>query len=564
MSVRFRLGLVLGMLCLVAATGRAVATTPRISPLQEARLARIFEPWNRLDSPGAAVAVVMDGQVVFAHGYGAANLDDATPMTSRSVFYTASMSKQFTATAIAILALEGKLSLDDDVRRWIPSLPAYARPITIRHLVHHTSGLRDYFSLWDMAGRSIEDYFDNDAVIRLLSKQKALVFDPGQEFLYSNSGYVVLADIVKRASGKSLGTFAADRIFGPLGMRDTHFNEDLHAIVPHRVVSYEPGADGVLRLYVKNFDASGDGNMLSSVDDFARWAKVLEGDSLGVKGLRDLIVTPGTLASGAKQDYAFGLRHGTYRGLANISHGGSLLGFRGMIQYFPDRRCTIVCLSNAGTINAGALARRVAGVVLFDLDGSEPPPPPPTSTQVSAAELDRMVGVYENVATPGDFVRILRPEGRLVVHLPAAPATLSLLSAGVFASAAAGVTLITDQFAANRTITVIAQARSRRTYRQTTVAAWPDTVVRAREGTYWSDELGVAFVVEADGAGLRLRRGNQDSWPLEVLNTESALAGKLQMTFTTGTAASPAGFVVKSGRITNIRFDRLPASHSAR
>jgi CubicO group peptidase (beta-lactamase class C family) len=232
---------------------------------------KLFAQWDKPDSPGCALGVIKGGKLVYKRGYGSANLDYNAPLTSESVFYIASTSKQFTAASILLLVRRGAISLDDDIRKYFPELPKYEAPITVKHLVHHTSGVRDYLELMGMADRRMDGPFGNEVAVELIARQKGLNFKPGERFLYSNSNYVLMAEIVRRASGKSLREFADENIFRPLGMTNTHFNDDLTAVVKNRVVSYAPISPGRFRQFVKTIEAMGDGNLLTTVEDLAKW-----------------------------------------------------------------------------------------------------------------------------------------------------------------------------------------------------------------------------------------------------------------------------------------------------
>ena len=232
---------------------------------------KVFAEWDRTDSPGCAVALYKDGQSVYARGYGMADLEHDVPITPDTVFYVGSVSKQFTAMAAALAIKQGKVSLDDDVRKYLPELPDYGTPITVRHLIHHTSGLRDVNTLLAIAGRRDEDAFDNDAVLRIVSRQKALNFKPGDEHLYTNSGYALLALIVERATTTPFAQFADANIFTPLGMRVTHFHTDLSRLVKGRAYAYERAADGAIRLNTPQNERAGAGGVFASVSDLLKW-----------------------------------------------------------------------------------------------------------------------------------------------------------------------------------------------------------------------------------------------------------------------------------------------------
>jgi CubicO group peptidase (beta-lactamase class C family) len=353
-----------GVLCALL-QGPAAAQTPSFPP--DPRVDAIFAEWDRPGSPGCALGVVRDGDLVYARGYGYANLDYDLPITPDMVFYVGSVSKQFTAAAIALLAQEGRISLDDDVRRWVPELPVYERPITIRHLVHHTSGLRDIYGLMSLAGRRLEDVFPDDEALRLIVAQRALNFPPGDDYLYSNSGYFLLAEIVERVTGRSFRDFTDAAIFRPLGMTDTHFHDAPAEIVKKRVVSYAPDGAGGFRIsYLANFDKVGAGGLYTTVSDLMKWDANFYDPRVGGAALLDRIHTRGVLAGGDTLSYAFGLTIGSHRGLRTVRHSGSMMGFKADLARFPDARFTVITLCNLGTIDPATLANRVAEVYLRD------------------------------------------------------------------------------------------------------------------------------------------------------------------------------------------------------
>lgn len=233
--------------------GRAESNQEKKDSLSD-RVDKVFAQWDKPDSPGCALAVIKDGQMIYKRGYGLANLEHNIPMSPASIMDTGSVSKQFTAMAVALLAEQGKFSLDDDIRKYLPEISQYQAPITIRHLIHHTSGIRDYLTLMAIAGMRDDDHYVDGEVVNLLARQKELNFKPGSEFLYSNSGYFLLSQIVKRASGKSLREFAEENIFKPLGMTRTRFYDDHTEIVRNRAASYVPRKGGGFQIAATTLD----------------------------------------------------------------------------------------------------------------------------------------------------------------------------------------------------------------------------------------------------------------------------------------------------------------------
>ena len=293
-------------------------------------------------------------------------MDHDIPISERSAFYLASVSKQFAAAAIVIADHEGHLSLDDDIRTHIPEFPAYEQgTVTIRHLVHHTSGVRDYLSLLNLAGIPFGNVLTDEAMLDLITRQRELNFTPGSEHLYSNSGYVLMAEVVKRATGRSLREYADEKIFRPLGMTSTHFHDDRTQIVRDRVFSYHPRAGGGWRTdYLINFDKVGDGGLYSTVEDLARWDGAFYGDVLGVPDFADRMYERGVLNNGDTIVYARGLGVAKRRGLRRVSHAGGLMAFRTMIARYPEQRTSVITLCNVGTANPGALSMAVEDIVL--------------------------------------------------------------------------------------------------------------------------------------------------------------------------------------------------------
>jgi len=371
---------------------RAQDTNPRVDS--------IFAAFDKRDSPGCSVAVSEGGRTVFMKGYGMASLEHDVPITPTSAFYAASVSKQFTAFSVAMLAQQGKLSLDDDIRKWIPEVPDFGKKITVRNLIHHTSGLRDYFGLLGMTGWPSDGPITEARFLDLVSRQKALNFDPGSRFLYSNTGYVLLSILVKRVSGQSLREFANQAIFVPLGMTNSAFRDDHTMLVKNRALAYSPRAGGGWQMNVPGFDVVGDGGLFTTVEDLAKWARNFDDHTVGGDQLAALVLTRGRLNSGDSIPYAFGLSHGVYRGQPTIDHGGAYGGYRTQVLRFPALRFAVVTLCNASTANAAQLSYAVAAVYLGDKLGpatqaaSNGAPNGASTVHLSREQLTRYAGAY--------------------------------------------------------------------------------------------------------------------------------------------------------------------------
>jgi CubicO group peptidase (beta-lactamase class C family) len=282
------------------------------------------------------------------------------------VFHVASMSKQFTAASILLLAQQGKLSLDDDVHKYIPELPDFQERITLRHLMHHTSGLRDQWALLGLAGwRYSQDLITDDDVMSVVVRQKALNFKPGEKELYSNTGFTLLALVVKRVSGMSLREFTSKNIFEPLGMTHTHFRDDHEEVIKHDALGYEGGTDGKpFRMSLTNFDTTGATSLHTTVVDLQLWDENFYHPRVGGADFTRQMLEKGKLNSGKEQDYASGLSIGTYKGLVTVGHGGADAGYRSDMERFPEQHFGAAVLCNAAEAAPGSLLRQVADIVL--------------------------------------------------------------------------------------------------------------------------------------------------------------------------------------------------------
>ncbi len=342
----------------------------------EAKVDRLFAEWDKPDSPGAALAVTRDDEVIYKRGYGTANLEYDIPITTATIFDIASVSKQFAAFAIATLAHDGKLSLDDDIRTYLPDVPDFGNTITIRHLLHHTSGLRDWVQSLVIAGVAMEDVISFKHILKMVRHQKTLNFEPGSEFLYSNTGYNLLAEIVETVTGDSFREWTDTHIFKPLAMTNSHFHDDHQMILKNRAYSYQAVKNGGFKHAVNNTTALGSSSLCSTVEDLAKWILNFDNTQIGEHTVIEQMHQRGVLNNGEQIDYAFGLNIGEYRGLQTVGHSGSWRGFRSHLIRFPDQKFGVVILCNLDTFNPLHLTEKVADLYLADalapVETSEP------------------------------------------------------------------------------------------------------------------------------------------------------------------------------------------------
>jgi CubicO group peptidase (beta-lactamase class C family) len=382
----------------------ASAQTPAANQQSDVthRVDQLFARFDRPDSPGCALGVVKDGKLIYKKGYGMANLEHDIPISPSTVFNVASASTQFTAMSVLLLARQGKLQLEDDVRKYLPELPAYQATITIRQLIHHTSGVRDRIDLIAIAGGDADEVYKEDDIIELLARQKETNFKPGSQRVFSNSGYALLAAIVKRASGKSLRQFANENIFNPLGMSNTGFQDEGAMIVKNRAADYLFNNEGGFQMKASNVASVGDGGLFTTVEDLFLWDQNFSQDKLGGPELINQFLTPATLDDGEKTNYAFGLAVDNYKGLKTIAVGSDFLGYRAELLRFPDQKFSVICLCNFNRVGPNSIARQVADIYLADQfkpqGGGEGQLEKAKYIQMTEQELKDKTGVYLDAA----------------------------------------------------------------------------------------------------------------------------------------------------------------------
>jgi CubicO group peptidase (beta-lactamase class C family) len=324
---------ILALVWLISLDSNAYAATPAAA--LHRGVDQLFVSYEGTDSPGCVVGVFSNGLVEYAKGYGMEDLERNVALTPDSVFYIASTTKQFTAASVALLMLDGKLQASDEIHKYLPEFGDLGAAVTVDDLVHHESGIRDYLNLVYLPGVTSPAYLSNEWAIKLLARQRQLNFPPRTQFLYSNSNYVMLAEIVKSASGATLPTFAQERIFAPLGMTATSFGEDIGQVVRNRAESYAPRAEGGYVHFPKVIAAYGDGNLLTTVRDLARWDENFYSGKVGGAAFLTKMRERGTLSNGAATDYGYGLFYQGYRGQPTVSHDGGFDGFRTELLRFP-------------------------------------------------------------------------------------------------------------------------------------------------------------------------------------------------------------------------------------
>jgi CubicO group peptidase (beta-lactamase class C family) len=562
--MRFRIGS-----CLVAALLAAVpllAAPPQdFGPSVDA----IFAQYAKPGSPGCSLAVVRDGRIVYEKGYGFASLENGVPIDPKqTVFDIGSTSKQFTAASVLLLAHDGKLSLDDDIHKYVPELPEYGTqntgtPVTLRHLLHHTSGMRDYINLMAMGDFAIEDYTTDGDALTVLARQKKLDFQPGSEHSYSNSGYFLLSLVVKRVSGKTLRDFAQDNIFTPLGMSHTQYLNDHTAIVPHRATGYGPHPGGGFGIQMSNWEQNGDGGVNTTVEDLAKWDRNFYDPKVGGPWLIEQLQTPGKLNDGSSIEYARGLVVSRYRELRTVSHGGSWAGYRAELLRFPDQKFSVIALCNLAAAQPGALALKVADLYLADRLGPDPAAAssPASPEPAPPVDLARYTGLYWS---PGEGVvrRIEVRSGKLFYVRGAENASeLAPLGNDRFqmmgSPAATEVSFPSAASGAPRRMQLSGAGRVLDFEEEQPAALQPGDFA-AYAGTYTSAELDTFWVLKVEDGRLILHPKRGEVMPLDPAYADAFLGPAGVIRFQRDAAKKVTGFLVGVGRARDVQFTKGP------
>ena len=390
----------------------------------------VFADLDR-DGPGAAVGVLLGGEVVHRAGYGVAHLDHGVPITSATVFDIASISKQFGAMSALLLEADGRLDLDEDVRAYVPELPDFGVRITPRHLIHHTSGIRDWVHVMSLAGLERSDVISFDRILRMLFEQRAVNFDPGAEYAYSNTGYNLLAKVVEARSGMSFREFTGRRIFEPLGMGRTHFSDDHLEVVPGRAESYAPEGGGGFARRPNQLTALASSSLNTTIDDFILWMRNYGTGEVGGEEMVRTMLEQGVLNDGETLAYAHGLTAGEYRGLPTFGHGGSWAGYRTNFVRFPDQDLSIAVFCNVSDCDPAGRALRVAEVFAGEAMG---PAPEPTGTaeitdapapMPAEAQLREYAGRYRSPELDMTYEIVADGGGLVARHWRAGPSALA-------------------------------------------------------------------------------------------------------------------------------------------
>ena len=534
----------------------ASAQAPRAAPAltdSAARVDSLFSRYATRRHPGCAVGVARNGRPILARAYGMAHLEHDAPNTTETIFEAGSVSKQFTAAAVLLLAQDGKLSLDDPVRKYVPEVPDYGAPITIRQMLNHTSGLRDWGTVAAAAGwpRGSRIY-THDHVLDIVSRQKALNYPPGTEYLYTNTGYNLAAIIVERVSGKSLPEFTRERIFAPLGMTRTGWRDDFTRVVPGRATAYRIVRDTSWTT-MPNENVYGNSSLLTTVGDLLKWNENFVHATVGGPAFLEEMQRRGKLASGREITYAAGIVVSTWRGIPEVSHTGATAGYRAYLGRFPRQALSIAVLCNAGNANPDALGHGVARVFLADALAAQAAEDT-VGVQLTTAQLQRWAGTYRDTRT-NEALRLVVRGNRLVLQsdgggggelVPVSPTEFrspSGLTRGIF-----------EQRGRNAPVLRVVADGDTTTYVIPRPALTTPAALAQYAGTYTSDEAEVTYTVTVDSGRVMLRRRPGTKLELSPAYEDGFTSPVGVVVFTRNRQGRVDGMSLGLGRVRDLRL----------
>jgi CubicO group peptidase (beta-lactamase class C family) len=513
-----------------------------------AEVDRIFAAFNT-HTPGCAVGVSEHGTVALRAGYGMADLERGVPVTADTVFESGSVAKQFTAMAILLLAQQGKISLDDPMRKYLPELPDYGASLTIRHVLSHVSGLREWRLVATFSGTPEGTYvLDNLDLLRLAAKQRALNFDPGTAYSYTNTGFNISTILIERAlgNGKTFPQFTREAIFEPLQMTHTRWRDDFRAVVPNRALAYSFRAgDWIQATPVENI--IGAGGMLSTVGDWLLWNENFTHAKVGGPEIIKMQQTPAVLTGGKTIAYAAGLTIGTFDGLREVSHGGSTGGYRTWIGRYPEKGVSVAVMCNSAQANPAQLGRETARLWTGGV-----PAPRPTPVVVEPATLEKLVGMYRKVRD-NTVVEVRVRDGKLMAE------GLTLIPVGAGAFSAGEVRFL---FRDGRFTEVTPDGDI--AYERVAPAHPSDSELTPLAGKYESSETSSTLTVAAKSGELTLAIGWSKPVPLRPTYRDAFLmesgGGATSIVFHRDQAGKVTGLSAGDDRVWDLRFARVEAA----
>ena len=555
-----------GVLSLALATSSSAQYVIGTRDDKAIRADSVFRLIDRTDTPGCVLGVYENGAIRYARGYGLASLENSVPMSPRTVLDVGSISKQFTAMAMLMLEKEGKFKLDDPIRKLFPEMPAYADGVTWRRALSQTSGLRDLWTMWGQTGRS----FAGDTVdaLNVIYHSAETNYTPGERYLYTNTGWILAAQAVYRLTGKTLNAFAQERIFGPLGMKDTRYLEDRSAIIPNLAESYGPREKGGWRVSRNNYDGAiqGAGGVHSTVEDFLRWYNNYDTGAVGGPDILATMTTATTLNNGGPattgpgQAYAVGLIVGTMRGVRVVQHGGAWGGFRAQFYRFPDQKLGVTTFCNYGNAGPDSLAAKVAAIYNDKMQPDTAAAWTEALTKVARSDVPATTlrgyqGVWRNVEA-GE-IRRTRMRNDTLISGTGNATPLVPLGGGRFRTGTGPAAEIRFEPESAPTTLTVKTAQFSTTFTRADTVALDKARLAEYTGDYRSDEVEVTHSWKVEKDSLAVYAGYRRLGALSPQYKDGFTLGGSLIDVVRDKKGRITGYVVQSGRVRNLKFTRV-------
>jgi CubicO group peptidase (beta-lactamase class C family) len=542
------------------ASGQATAALP---DSVTKKIDALFKKWDTPNSPGCVIGIVRNDSLIYAKGYGLANIEYGEANTPETIYHMASVSKQFTAYAIVLLAKQGKLQLDDDIRRYLPWFPDLKEKITIRHLLNHTSGIRDQWQLLAISGTRLDDVIKQEHIIKVLSKQRALNFKPGEQYSYSNSGFTMLAEIVKSVTGQTLRQFADSSIFKPLGMTNTHFHDDYTEVVKNRSYSYSRKDRDGFSNSILSYSNAGATSLLTSVNDMAKWVMNFYDHKVGTQEDIDLLTRKGKLNNGQESSYALGIVNTNYRGWKLYAHNGADAGYRTSLTVFPDLKMGFILFSNLGDFDMGK-SNEMANLFIKDISKKD--------NKSSVAAIDTSKAILKDIsrarghagsyiADDGDQLSFKLKDRKLYWERYGRTDLLVKLEKDSFQVAAAG-DLKFSFSTTNSGDTLVKESwpGGRSFMKYSSDSKQSEKQLQAYAGTYYCPELDCKYGILSKGRDLILTNNKYEDTKLRLVTKDHVMSDNWWMShlkILRNDDNRIVGFDVSNGRIMHLRFNKI-------
>ncbi len=530
---------------------------------QKNEIDEIFAEWDKPNVPGASLGIIQDGKLIYVQGYGMANLEYGIPNGAKSVFRIGSTSKQFTAACIVLLSQKGKLKLSDSLDQFFPGFPDYAKGITIQHLLNHTSGIRDYLTLAALKGFRDDDYYEDADVMQWLVSQQNISFKPGEEFLYSNSGYWLLGQIVNKVAEMNMAEFAEKEIFKPLGMSNTHFHNDHNRIVKNRASGYSPKGENTFEINMTTLNMIGDGGIFTTIEDVLLWDQAYYQSEVLNKEFWVLMTKQGKLNDSNTLDYASGLFIDRYKGLKIISHGGAFVGFRAELLRFPEQHMSVAIFANRGDANPSNMAFQVADIILQDKFIETSPVEPEISNKPESKDtiiypLKQLTGNYQ--VAPGVILELTIKDETLHAHQSWNNKSYNLKRINENLYQIPDDSTISFTFTEPKNdlsqLLIVNQSGEDSDWKRKIAIDIPNINLNEYVGKFYGSELETTVIIYLKEKQLFARIKNNEQGQLKIEGIDKFMIEQTEIVFIRKNSTI-IGFTVNAGRVKNLEFKKL-------